>query len=321
MALTHNSTLAKSEPSWGNVDKTALPRNAYADMGDADSKSSWRYPHHHVESGKIGGKHDLCIKGDMYLSREGLKTALQDIGNGDIDSEQSAKRHLISHANAIGMDKKETAALLNMSVGSLMDFLNNDNNNNNINDNNKMGGENIMGMTYEELEAKAKDLEKTVSEKVDTITDMKTDAETLATTVKAATESLESEIVKYEKSEGDLKDEIDDLKKDAKDNAIFITAGKQFIEDTKAEIHKISVQVDGNDYNKDLVDKQLVAFGIDLEALNSFKANLENRRAKLLKTGEIKPEGQKSEKTTAQEEYDLGQKIGAGNVIPIRKAN
>ena len=174
-----------------------------------------------------------------------------------------------------------------------------------------------MSKTYEELEADVKVLGISLSEKEATIAGMKTDAETAATNVK----SLESEITKYEKSEGDLKDEIDDLKKDAKDNAIFITAGKQFIEDTKAEIHKISVQVDGNDYNKDLVGKQLVAFGIDLEALNSFKANLENRRAKLLKTGDINPDGQKSEKTTAQEEYDLGQKIGAGNVIPIRKAN
>ena len=312
MSLTHNSIIVETDPSWASVDKAKLPHNAYADM------EGKRFAHHFVENGKTGGKHGLYVKGNMYLSREGLKIALQDIGNGDIGSEQSAKRHLISHANTIGMDKKETAALLNMSVDSLMDFLNNDNNNNINNDNDNIGGENTMGMTYEELEAKVKDLEKTVSEKDATIATMKTDAETLATTVKASTESLESEIAKYEKSEGEITDKVDELEKAAKDSKVFIEAGKTAIEDMKAEIHKISAQVDGKDYNKELVDKQLDAFGTDVSALIQFKENLEARRAKLFKFGEISTDETKTEKTTEQEEYALGQAIGRGNVIPIK---
>jgi len=169
------------------------------------------------------------------------------------------------------------------------------------------------------LEAKIKALEVLLSEKeaaaTSTISRMETDIATSQANIK----SLEDEIVKYEKSEGELQDKIDDLEKVAKDNSVFIKAGKQFIEDTKAEIHKISVQVDGNDYNKDLVDKQLVAFNIDLEALTQFKENLEARRAKLFKSGDIWPDEKKTKKTIDQEEYALGQAIGKGNVIPINK--
>ena len=320
MALAHNSTLAKSEPNWGSIDKVKLPRNAHADMGDVDKESSWRYPHHFVIDGKTGGKNDVYVKGAMHLHKGGLKAALQAAGgarSGKKESNPSVKRHLTAHANAIDMSKKETASLLNISVNSLMDFLKNDNIN--INNNDNIGGENPMGMTYEELETKVKDSEKTVSEKEATIATMTTAAET----AKANAESLEDEIVKYKESEGKLQDSVDDLKKDAKDNAIFIKAGKQFIEDTKAEIHKISVQVDGNDYNKDLVDKQLVAFGIDLEALGQFKVNLENRRAKLLKTGDLEPEeileDDKKVAKAANDDIKLGESLVPSHLRIVKK--
>lgn len=317
MALTHNSTLAKSEPTWGSISKTALPRNAHADMGNADEKTSWRYPHHHVKLGTVGGKHSVYLKGDMFLHRGGLKAALQAAGgarSGQKEKSSAVKRHLSHHADVIGMDRKETAALLNMSVSSLADFLNNNNDNTT-----NTGGENTMGMTYEELTDKVKTLESSITEKEATIATMKTDAETLASTVKANTESLEGEIAKYEKSEGELTDKVDDLEKDAKTNKVFIEAGKTAIEDMKAEINKMSAQVDGNDYNKDLVDKQLEAFGTDVTALTQFKASLDARRAKMFKTGEIVLDEKKSEKTTEQEDYALGQSIGKGNVIPIAK--
>jgi chromosome segregation ATPase len=320
--LTHNSTLAKkTEPAWGSIDKASLPRNAFADMGIPEEISTFRYPHHFVKNG------------DMFLHKGGLKVALQAAGgirSGKKEESLAIKKHLSHHANVIGMSEKETAVLLGISTDMLKTLLDDNNNNNESSTTTitkeekekekkgKGGGVNLMSKTYEELEADVKALEISLTGKDTVITAMKTDAETVATSVK----SLESEIAKYEESESELQDKVDNLEKNAKDDAIFITAGKQFIEDTKAEIHKMSVQVDGNDYNKDLVDKQLVAFGIDLEALNAFKANLENRRTKLLKTGGVDPDEQKSEQTTAQEEYALGQAIGTGNVIPIiKKAN
>ena len=305
MALNHNNTLLKTEPSWDSIDEAKLPRNAYGDMGEVGDKSTYLYPHHHVD-----------ISGDMHLHRGGLKAALQATGGlmtGQKEKNPSVKRHLTAHADAIGMDRKETAALLNMSAESLADFLNNDNNNTN-----NLGGENTMGMTYEELETEVKDLKKKVSEQKATMSDMETDAEALATTVSTNTKALETEIEKNVKSEETLTDKIDDLEKTAKDNKVFIEAGKTSIEDMKAEISKISAQVDGDSFNKELVDKQLEAFGTDVTALTQFKDNLESRRAKLFKTGEIHADAEKDDKTKEQEDYAIGQGIGKGNVIPIR---
>lgn len=307
MSLVHNSSLSDNESKLEkNTDKAKLPCNAYANM------ETKKFAHHCIENGEIGNS-GLYVKGNMYLSQSGLKTALKEMGNNSCKEDQSAKRHLVSHANNIDMDAKEIAALLNMSVSSLADFLNiNDNNNNDT------GGEKIMGLTYEELEAEVKTLKATISEQKSTIVGMKTDAEALAVTVKANVESLEGEIAKYEKSEGELTDKVDGLEKSAKDDKIFIEAGKTAIDGMKAEIHKLNAQVDGKDYNKDLVDKQLNAFGTDVTALTQFKENLESRRSKLVKSGDIQPDGIKTQKTTDQEEYALGQAIGMGNVIPIR---
>ena len=307
MSLTHNNTISGNESELEkNTDKAKLPHNAYANI------ESKKFAHHCIADGETGGSQGLYVKGNMYLSRSGLKSALQELGNGSDQEDQSAKLHLISHANAIGMDKKETAALLNMPASSLADFLNNNTNANNT------GGENTMGMTYEELEAKVKTLEASITEKEAVITGMKTSAEALASTVKANVESLEGEIAKYEKSEGELTDKIDDLEKEAKANKVFIEAGKTAIDDMKAEINKVSAQVDGNDYNKELVDKQLNAFGTDAVALTQFKASLEARRAKMFKSGEIHLDKKEDEKTKTQSEYALGQSIGRGNVIPIK---
>jgi chromosome segregation ATPase len=312
MALSHNNTLAKSEPAWGSVDKTKLPRNAHADMGDADKKSSWRYPHHHVESGKIGGKNNVYVSGNMYLHRGGVKAALQAAGgarSGQKESNSSIKRHLSYHADSIGMERKETATLLGMSVGALENFLNN-----NFDTVKNKGGEQIMSITYEELEAKVKDMELSLSAKEAAIVAMESEAGIMQANIK----SLEDKIVEYENTEAALKSELNDLKKEANGNTVYVEAGKTFIENMRSEIHKISVQVDGKDYNKELVDKQLLAFDTDVTALTQFQASLESRRAKLFKTGEIKADEVKTEQTKAQEEYALGQAIGRGNVIPIK---
>jgi len=77
------------------------------------------------------------------------------------------------------------------------------------------------------------------------------------------------------------------------------------------------VQVDGNDYSEELVDKQLEAFGSDVEMLTKFKTNLEGRRSAMIKTGDIdadvKLDGTKADAKTEQEKYELGSKI-----VPMR---
>lgn len=312
MSLSHNSTLSKTEPDWGSINKTTLPRNSFADMGEVGKKSSYRYPHHHVESGKTGGENGIFVSGNMYLHRGGLKAALQAAGgarSGQKESNPSVKRHLSHHADVIGMERKETAALLGMSVGSLEDFLNND-----INNSKRTGGEKTMGMTYEEIEAKLSASEDLVAEKESVIIAMGADA----TSLKAKITEMEEEIAKFSKSDNEMIDKIDELEKEAKGNLVYVEAGKKAIDDMKSEISKMSVQVDGNDYNEELLNKQLAAFGNDVTALSQFKNSLESRRAKLFKTGEIKADEKASEKTVDQKNYELGQKIGAGNVIPIK---
>lgn len=108
-ALTHNSNTADSEPSWGDVDKTKLPRLAFADMGEPDKKSTWGYPHHAVKDG--GGMNEMgCFTtGTMYLHRGGLNAAWAAANGARSGQEASdaVKSHLQAHRKALGMDKEE----------------------------------------------------------------------------------------------------------------------------------------------------------------------------------------------------------------------
>ena len=73
--FTHNSTLDKSEPTWGSVDKTKLPQLAFADKGEADKKSTWGYPHHWIEGGTKTNANGIYTDGTMYLHKGGLDAA------------------------------------------------------------------------------------------------------------------------------------------------------------------------------------------------------------------------------------------------------
>jgi hypothetical protein len=102
-ALTHNSTLAQDEPAWSSVDKTKLPRNAFADEGEPGKKSTWGYPHHWVRNGTIGPD-GVYTSGDMYLHRGGLASARQRAVQ--FNPSAAVKAHLDAHARAIGMGEK-----------------------------------------------------------------------------------------------------------------------------------------------------------------------------------------------------------------------
>lgn len=107
MPLTHNSKLADDEPDWGSVDKTKLPRSAFADQGEPDKKSTWTYPHHWVKNGTLGDE-GVYVDGDMYLHKGGLNAAWA-AAQGARSGEKAPREvidHLQAHRTAIGADEK-----------------------------------------------------------------------------------------------------------------------------------------------------------------------------------------------------------------------
>lgn len=94
--MSHSSKVAESEPSWGSVDKTDLPRIAHADMGEEDKKSTWKYPHHWVSGG------------NLYLHKGGLNAAwaaAQGARSGQKASSEVIS-HLNAHRTALGLNKE-----------------------------------------------------------------------------------------------------------------------------------------------------------------------------------------------------------------------
>lgn len=308
MALTHNSTLSDKEPSWGSVDKTKLPRNAHADMGEMNKKSTWRYPHHHVVNGKVGGKNEVYVSGTMYLHKGGLRAALQAAGgarSGKKESDPKVKSHLSRHADAIGMSKKETAAYLGISVDALKELMTV---NTNKNENNK-GGEARMEPTYDELKATINDLEATNE-------GLKSEAEKLNETIATLQETHDQMVTERDSA----LTEIDTLKAEMSNKERYVAIGQAVIADLKADIKKMSAQVDGDDYKEELIDKQIEAFGDDYESLKSFSEVLTNRRKKMFKSGELDPDEANDDIVTKkQKQYELGKKVAQAKIIPMNK--
>lgn len=122
MSLSHNSILAKSEPDWGSVDKTTLPRNAFADQGEPDKKSTWSYPHHWVENGKVGAA-GVYDSGDMYLHRGGLNAAWAAAQGAHTGQKASAEviAHLEAHRKAIGAGDQEKLAAMTAQLTAIGD--------------------------------------------------------------------------------------------------------------------------------------------------------------------------------------------------------
>lgn len=107
-ALTHNNTVAESEPSWGDLDKTKIPRNGHADKGDPDKKSTWKYPHHWVSGGSELDDNGAYKNGTMYLHNGGLNAAWA-AANGARSGQQASDTvtaHLQKHRKALGLDSK-----------------------------------------------------------------------------------------------------------------------------------------------------------------------------------------------------------------------
>lgn len=104
--FTHNSTLADGEPKWGDVDKTALPRIAFAEKGEAGKKSTWGYPHHWVKGGTKKDEDGIWTDGTLYLHKGGLAAAWSAAqgGHGGGKADEAVIAHLERHRKAIGVD-------------------------------------------------------------------------------------------------------------------------------------------------------------------------------------------------------------------------
>lgn len=105
-AFRHNSSVADSEPAWGRVDNRKLPRLAFADMGEADKVSTWRYPHHWVQNGGGTDEKGRFTTGTMYLHEGGLNAAWAAAHGARSGQRASASviSHLQTHRSALGTD-------------------------------------------------------------------------------------------------------------------------------------------------------------------------------------------------------------------------
>lgn len=114
MPLRHNNNTSDREPAWSSVDKTRLPRIAFADQGDPALKSTWRYPHHWVSGGSVG-ENGVYTSGDMYLHRGGLNAAwaAANGARGGQRASPAVRAHLNAHRQALGIGQESTAKRIN----------------------------------------------------------------------------------------------------------------------------------------------------------------------------------------------------------------
>lgn len=104
-ALSHNNNTSDSEPRWSGVDKTKLPRKAFADMGDPDKVSTWRYPHHWVSNGGAPDDDGRYTTGTMHLHKGGLNAAWAAAQGARAGREAppAVKSHLNAHRKVLGL--------------------------------------------------------------------------------------------------------------------------------------------------------------------------------------------------------------------------
>jgi len=121
-AFAHNSKVAEREPAWPDVERTSLPRNAFARMGDPALKSTWGFPHHWIQNGSAKNENGIYTKGTMYLHRRGLQVAwnyAMGAGTGE-RAEREVVAHLRGHFRELGIRKSDieqaTSVLISMDT-------------------------------------------------------------------------------------------------------------------------------------------------------------------------------------------------------------
>lgn len=112
VAFEHSwSNAVSNEPEWGSVDKSALPRIAFAEKGDADKKSTWGYPHHWVKGGTKKDDNGVWTDGELHVHTGGVNAAWSAAqgGRSGQKASQAVIDHLQHHRRALGLDKTDKA--------------------------------------------------------------------------------------------------------------------------------------------------------------------------------------------------------------------
>ena len=124
MAFSHNSKTKDSEPNWGGLDKTSLPRIAHADQGEADKKSTWSYPHHWIDGGTKKDDDGIWTNGTMYLHEGGLKAAWAAAmgARSGQKASQEVINHLKAHRKALGWEDEDKNALIDDAMKRKAEF-------------------------------------------------------------------------------------------------------------------------------------------------------------------------------------------------------
>jgi hypothetical protein len=112
MSFAHNSVTTNDEPQWADVDKTKLPREAFADMGEDDKSSTWKFPHHWIRNGKDPDAAGRPTEGQMYLHTGGLDAAWT-VANGTQKGSQEVIAHLEAHRKALETPGEANSAASN----------------------------------------------------------------------------------------------------------------------------------------------------------------------------------------------------------------
>lgn len=256
---------------------------------------------------KLDYLYSIFVNSVAEFRGEKIDYVLKNMAEGKIlIGNQALKNRLIDNI----MSEKEALEYFNDIIKGEKQFIKN-------NSIITKGGEGRMD--FDELTAKMELLEAELKAKTDEITALKTEDETKALGEKIT--ELKADVETLTTSESALSDQIKDLNAELAASVKHVEIGKKAIEAIKAEVRKISVQVKGDDFNETLLAKQISAMADDFESLEMFKEDLVKQRAKMLKTGDLKPDIAVVAKTTEQEDYEVGTKIGRGNVIPINKNN
>jgi HK97 family phage prohead protease len=108
--FTHTSSVSDTEPSWGHVETSKLPRAAFADPGDPDQPDTWRFAHHWIDGATETDATGRASNGTMYLHRAGLTAAMSAANDLPRDDPErgSILEHLAQHARALGQGDATT---------------------------------------------------------------------------------------------------------------------------------------------------------------------------------------------------------------------
>ena len=77
-SFVRDDSFAHSEPPWSEVDKSRLPRECFADQGEPDKKSTWRYPWKWVQDAAGVDARGCCTGGVIRPHKGGIAAAWAD---------------------------------------------------------------------------------------------------------------------------------------------------------------------------------------------------------------------------------------------------